>query len=112
MSENTRCPGCGAKVDHDESSCPYCGRAIRIMGEARPLAGAQIFRAQQSSEGNLTIDFGDGEVGRRPESGANSGSVQYREGMGRQMATCPQCDHKQREGSFKCERCGAYLKRF
>jgi hypothetical protein len=76
------------------------------------MTGTPTFRTQQNSTGETVIQFGDGVEGRRVPSGDGSISAHYRAGEGVQMQTCPQCDHKQKAGSFKCERCGAYLKRF
>ena len=77
----TSCGGCGAEISSNDRVCPYCGRSIIRRIEAQKDTQDKAYEIRRDGD-NLRVHFGDGISGRRPHSGKDSVSSQYRHGGG------------------------------
>ena len=90
------CEGCGAGISEDDGACPYCGHAtkkrvdVRVGTGPREVSreradirkGDRTYRVETGADGHTSVQFGDGQSGRRLSSGRDNVSSQYRTGAG------------------------------
>ncbi|TFG28458.1 hypothetical protein EU527_17290 [Candidatus Thorarchaeota archaeon] len=105
------CDSCGASVDFGDSHCPYCGQQLKQKTSTiRPSSGQSSTYSFDRETG--TIHFGDGEAGAKMTSGRDNVAASYRGGSGDQgNLVCPNCRHRHKKPTPKCEKCGTSLLR-
>ncbi len=73
------CEGCGASIDSNKSTCPYCGHVVVKRTEV--YQRDSTYAVTRDDDGMSKVRFGDGVSGQRPSTGAST-RESYRSGAG------------------------------
>lgn len=74
MSENRKCPSCGASLDLNANECRYCGQAMEIKSSGMQniqSANGQIKIQYNDSQGQA-VEYGQPQYNQQPQQRYNN----------------------------------------